>query len=113
LPALSAMILTLIATAEIGRNDRAAAKRALARARKLFRRARVSFYAPTALRLWGQAEMRLGNTAAARATLARASAIAVKQGGKVDRLAIEQLLGPPTDLGALAFAVRWQTGGMV
>jgi hypothetical protein len=113
MPAVSAMVDTLIATAEIGRQDRAAAKRARARARSMLRRARVSFYAPTALRLWGQAELRLGNTLAGRAMLARASATAVKQGGKVDRLAIEHLLGTPTDLGALAFAVRWKTGGMV
>jgi hypothetical protein len=133
MPAVSAMIDTLVATAAIGRNNRADAKRARARARGMLRRAQVSFYAPTALRLWGQAELRLGNVAAGRAMLARASAIAVKQGGKVDRLAIERLLsappfggaarsggagpfdllGTPAALGPLAFAVRWSTGGMV
>jgi len=113
MPAVSAMIDNLLATAELGRGDRASAARARRRARALHRRARVSFYAATALRLWGQAELRLGNTGAANMILARASAVAAKRGGKVDRLAISGLLGTPVAAGPLAFAVRWNTGGMV
>jgi eukaryotic-like serine/threonine-protein kinase len=113
MPAVSAMVDTLLATAELGRGDRDSAAHARSRARALFRRARHSFYAPTALRLWAQAELRLGNTGAANMILARASALAGKRGGKIDRLAIAGLLGTAVESGPLAFAVRWNTGGMV
>src|SRR5262249_19327453 len=53
LPAIGAMIDTLLATAELGKGDPAPAR---ARARALYRRGKVSFYAATALRLWAQAE---------------------------------------------------------
>jgi hypothetical protein len=113
MPAVSAMIDTLIATAELGHRDRAAAARARRRARALYRRARASFYAATALRLWGQAELVLGNRDEARRVLARASAVAAERGGKVDRLAIAALSGAPIERGSLAFAVMWATGGYV
>ena len=113
IPAVSAMIDILIATAELGRGDRAAALRARARARKLERRGRVSFYFVTALRLRGQAELRLGNVTEANRILLRAAAAGAQRGSKIDRLAIDCLLGKPVDLGSLAFAVRWSTAGMV
>ena len=113
LPALSAMIDTLIATAELGRGDRAAARRARERAKSLHARGRMSFYAATALRLWGQAERALGNESAARNVLARASAVAADRGGKVDRLAIARLNGAAIDCGDLGFAVMWSTGGAI
>ena len=111
LPAVSAMIDMLLATAELGRRDRDAARRARARAKALYRRGRTSFYAATALRLWGQAERALGNHRTATDVLARAAAVAVERGGKVDRLAIAALTGaPPSE--ELAFAVNWATAGM-
>ncbi|HSD86041.1 MAG TPA: protein kinase [Kofleriaceae bacterium] len=113
LPAVSAMIDTLIATAEIGRGDRASAGRARARARRLYRRGRGSFYAATALRLWGQAEGCLGDQRAAREILARASAVAAERGSNVDRLAIAWLSGRQVERGSLAFAVQWNTGGVI
>jgi hypothetical protein len=113
IPAVSAMIDILIATAELGRGDRDAAERARSRARKLERRASVSFYSVTALRLRAQAELRLGNTTDARRVLMAASAAAAQRGSKVDRLAIARLLGTSADLGTLAFAVHWSTAGMV
>jgi hypothetical protein len=107
------MIDTLLATAELGRGDRASAERARTRAKALHRRARVSFYAATALRLWGQAELRLGDRDAANLVLSRAAAVAAQRGGKVDRLAIAGLTGNRVESGSLAFAVEWHTGGMV
>ncbi|MCW5803408.1 MAG: hypothetical protein KIT31_13575, partial [Deltaproteobacteria bacterium] len=76
-----------------------------------YRRGRVSFYAVTALRLWAQAELRLGRTAAARRILERAHAMSAR-GGMIDRLAIARFLGAPAT-GELAFAVHWSTGGML
>jgi hypothetical protein len=111
MPAISAMIDTLLAIAELGQGDRAAALRARGRARALYRRARVSFYAATALRLWGQAERVLGNHAEAHRVLARAAAVASERGGKVDRLAIARLSGAKVECGDLEFAVMWNTGG--
>ncbi|MDQ3336592.1 MAG: protein kinase [Myxococcota bacterium] len=113
IPAVSAMIDILIATAELGRDDPDAARRALQRARKLERWGRVSFYYVTALRLRAQAELRLGNTAEAQRVLVQAAAAAAQRGSNVDRLAIDRLLGRPVDLGSLAFAVHWSTAGMV
>jgi hypothetical protein len=113
MPAVSAMVDTLLATAELGRRDRASARRARARARALYRRGRFSFYAPTALRLWGQAERALGNHDAADRVLARAAAVAAERGGKVDRLALARLTGARVDCANLAFAVMWNTGGAV
>jgi hypothetical protein len=109
------MIDTLLATAEIGRGDRAAAIRARARAKALFRRGRASFYAATALRLWGQAELALGNVGAATHVLARAAVVADERGGKVDRLAIAALAGNRTvdEQSELAFAVHWATAGVI
>ena len=113
IPAVSAMIDVLIATAELGLADRDAALRARARARRLERRARVSFYSVTALRLRAQAELLLGNMAEAKHVLVEAAAAAVQRGSKLDRLAIDRLLGKRVDLGELAFAVQWSTAGMV
>jgi len=116
MPAVSAMIDTLTATAEIGRaagGDRDAAVRARDRARGLYRRGRSSFYAPTGLRLWGQAEQLLGNVRGSRRLFAQAREVAARRGGKVDQLAIAALCGTPVDPGPLAFAVRWSTGGVV
>jgi serine/threonine protein kinase len=113
MPAVSALVDTLLATAELGLGDRAAAKRARGRARSLYRFARPSFYAATALRLWGQAERALGNHLEAERVLARAGAVASERGGKVDRLAIARLTGSKVDCGNLAFAVMWNTAGAV
>jgi hypothetical protein len=113
IPTVSAFIHVLIATAELGRGDRDSALRARARARKVERRARVSFLSVTALRLRAQAELRLGNADEAHRLLVEASAAAATRGSKVDRLAIARLLGTPTDLGTLAFAVQLSTAGMV
>ena len=116
MPAVSAMILTVIATAELGRavaGDRAAATRARDRARTLHRLGKHSFYAATGLRLWGQAEQQLEHHDRARALFERARAIAVDRGGKVDQLAIAALAGAPIDPGPLEFAVKWCTGGVV
>ena len=113
IPAVSAMIEQLIATAELGRGDRDAAGRARRRARKLERASKVSFHAVTALRLRGQAELRLGNTGEAKRVLEQAAAIGTQRGSKLDNLAIARLLGKQVDLGSLAFAVHWSTAGMV
>ncbi|MFN0249407.1 MAG: serine/threonine-protein kinase PknK [Kofleriaceae bacterium] len=113
LPAVSAMIDTVIATAEIGRGDRPAAERARARARRLERLGRVSFYSVTALRLRAEAEIRLGNNAEAMRILDKASIAAARVGSKLDRMLIERLRGNEVDLGSLARAVGWSTGGIV
>jgi hypothetical protein len=116
LPAMQAMIDVVIATAEVGcaaAGEPAAAQRAKLRAKALHRRGRWSFYAPTALRLWGQAEQLLGDRARARELFADARRVAAVRGGKVDQLAIAALAGAPIDPGPLAFAVRWFTGGVV
>jgi hypothetical protein len=113
IPAVSAMIDILIATAELGLADRDSALRARARARRLERRARVSFYSVTALRLRAQAELLLGNVVDAKRILVEAAAVGAQRGGKIDRLAIDRLLGKQVDLGSLAFAVKWSTAGMV
>jgi hypothetical protein len=113
MPAVTALVDTLLATAELGKRDRASAKRARARAAALYRSARPSFYAATALRLWGQAERVLGNAAEAERLLAHATAVAAERGGKVDRLALARLGGAQVDCGNLAFAVMWNTGGAV
>src|SRR5258707_14293296 len=102
-----------MSTAELGRGDRDSGLRAHARARRLERRARVSFYSVTALRLRAQAELRLGTLDEAGRVLAAAAAAGAERGGKLDRLAIARLRGTPVDLGSLAAAVHWNTGGMV
>jgi hypothetical protein len=116
LPAMQAMIDLVIATAEVGcaaGGERAAAHRAKERAKALHRRGKWSFYAPAALRLWGQAEQLLGETASAKALFARARRSASERGGKVDQLAIAALAGAPIDPGPLGFAVTWFTGGII
>jgi hypothetical protein len=113
MPAVSAMIDVLLATAEIGAGDRASAKRARDRARGLVRRGSVSFYAATALRLWSQAEARLERPARAQQLLARAAVVANERGGKLDRLAIAALAGEAHDPGPLAAAITWSTGGVI
>jgi hypothetical protein len=115
MPAVSAMIDVVAATAELGLGaggDRAASARALATARRLHRRGKASFYAVTALRLAGQAELQLGHRDRGHATLAAARAVA-SRGGKVDRLAIAALTGTKIDPGPLGSAVAWSTGGVV
>ncbi|HEY5947179.1 MAG TPA: hypothetical protein VIV40_16865, partial [Kofleriaceae bacterium] len=113
MPAVSAMVDTLIATAELGKGDRASALRARNRSRALHRRAKASFYAATALRLWGQAERALGNHVEANRVLSRAAAVASERGGKVDRLALARLTGAAVECGDLGFAVMWNTGGVL
>ncbi len=116
MPAISAMIDLVSATADIGRaasGERSAAHRARDRARAMYRRSKSSFYAATALRLWGQAEQLLGRADSARAIFVRARRVASERGGKVDQLAIAALSGAPIDPGPLAFAVKWFTGGVV
>jgi hypothetical protein len=82
MPAVSAMIDVLCATAELELGDAASARR---RARALYRRGRRSFYGATALRLWAQAEVKLGNRTAVDHVLARARHAPA---GKVDRDAL-------------------------
>jgi hypothetical protein len=116
MPAISVMVEVIAATADLGRaagGDRAAAERAAATARRVLRRGRASFYAVTALRLWGQAETYLGNRRRARRILGRAAHAARLRGGKVDRLAIAALTGATIDPGPLGPAVTWATGGAV
>jgi len=79
------MIDVLCATAELGLGDLPRARR---RARALTRRARASFYAATALRLWAQADAQLGQHTI---SLSRAREVAAQRGGLVDRAAIERL----------------------
>ena len=111
MPAVSAMIDVLLATAEIGLGDRASALSARTRARALFRRGKTSFYAATALRLWAQADQRLGEDA--HATLSRGAVVASERGGKLDRLAIAALAGDRIDAGPLRAALAWSTGGVL
>jgi len=111
MPAVSAMIDVLIATAEIGLGDALSAERARTRARALFRRGKTSFYAATALRLWAQAEKRLGGDPAS--VLSRAAHVASERGGKLDRLAIAALAGDHRDAGPLKSALVWSTGGVL
>ena len=116
MPAISVMVEVIAATADLGRaaaGDRAAAARAAATARRVLRRGRASFYAVTALRLWGQAETYLGDLRRAHKILRRAAAAAHLRGGKVDRLALAALAGDPIDPGPLGPAVRWATGGAI
>lgn len=111
MPAVSAMIDVLIATAEIGLGDTLSAERARTRARALYRRGKTSFYAATALRLWAQAEGRLGGDPAS--VLSRAAHVASERGGKLDRLAIAALAGDHRDAGPLSSALVWSTGGVL
>ncbi len=111
MPAVSAMIDVVIATAEIGAGDRRAAERARERARGLYRRGRWSFYAPVALRLWGQAEARLGGSPTS--LYARARELADTRGSKVEQLVLAGLTGEPRSSGPLAAAVTWSSGGVV
>ncbi len=111
MPAVSAMIDVLLATAEIGLGDRGSAHTARTRARALFRRGKTSFYAATALRLWAQADQRLG--ADARETLSRGAVVASERGGKLDRLAIAALAGDRIEAGPLRAALVWSTGGVL
>ncbi|HUJ58860.1 MAG TPA: protein kinase [Kofleriaceae bacterium] len=116
MPAISAMVDVVSATAELGlaaAGDRAAAARARGHARALYRRGKTTFYAATALRLWGQAELLLGERDTARRVLARAVEVARARGGKVDRLALAALTGAPYLPGKLAAAVAWSTGGTI
>src|SRR5262249_8367891 len=95
----------------VGKSREAAASRARSTARRLHGKGRASFYAATALRLWGQAERLLDHDA--RPILARAADVASRRGGKLDRLAISALGGATIDPGPLRAAVVWSTGGMV
>ncbi|MBL0212704.1 MAG: protein kinase [Myxococcales bacterium] len=116
MPAISAMVDVITATADLGlavAGDRSAAHSALATAKRLYRRGSSSFYAATALRIWGQAEALLGDHDASRATLGRAAAVAAQRGGKVDRLAISALTGARIEPGPLGSAVAWSTGGVI
>ena len=73
-----------------------------------------SFYAPTALRLWAQAERVLGRHDLSAALLARAAVVADERGGRVDRLAIAALSGTAVDpADDLRVAVAWSAAGMI
>jgi hypothetical protein len=113
MPAVSAMIDVVAATAALGLGERAGLARARRRAGALYRRGKTSFYAATALRLWAQAARALGDDVEARSVLARAAAVAAERGGEVDRLAIAALGGAPLAPGPLAAAVHWCTAGEV
>ena len=113
------MIDVITATGELGLavasdgSDREAAERVRTTARALYRRGRSSFYAPTALRLWSQADALLGDHTASRDRLHRAAQVAETRGGLVDRLAIRALSGEAISPGVLGSAVGWSTGGSV
>jgi hypothetical protein len=116
MPAVSVMVEVIAATADLGRaaaGDRAAAARAAATARRVYRRGGASFYAVTALRLWGQATALQGDARRARKIYERAAAAARTRGGKIDRLALAALLGEPAPPGRLGPAVAWATGGAI
>jgi hypothetical protein len=103
MPAISAMVDVVLATAELGRGRPRAAR---AIARRLYRYGRSSFYAATALRLWSQAERN-------DALLERARAVASERGGRIDQLAISALRGEHIAAGPLAAAIAWSTAGAV
>ena len=107
MPPVAAMIEVIDATAHLGLGD---AERASAVARRLLRRGRYSFYAPTALRFAAQAARLAGKDD--RALLATASEAAEQRGGTIDRLAIRALAGDAIDAGELGSAVAWSTAGM-
>ena len=116
MPAISVMVDVIGATADLGlaaAGDREAAARAVVTSRRILRRGGASFYAATALRMWGQAEALLGHRRRARRIFARAAEAARLRGGKVDRFALAALAGDPVTPGALAPAVAWSTGGAV
>lgn len=107
LPAVAVMRDVIAATGELGAGS---PRRARALARRIGRRGDASFYAPTALRLEGQAELALGDDARARSLLDRAAEAAALRGGRIERAAIAALRGtaPPLELRA---AVAWVTAG--
>ncbi|MGE0399664.1 MAG: serine/threonine-protein kinase PknK [Kofleriaceae bacterium] len=107
MPPVAAMIDVIDATAQLGLGNGAGAR---ATARRLHKRGRHSFYAPTALRLEAQAERLLGHDDGE--LLANAASAARQRGGKIDQLAIRALSGDAIDAGALASAVAWSTAGM-
>ena len=116
MPAVSAMVDVLSATANLGlgvAGDRPAAERARVAALRLHRLGGASFYGATALRLVSQAESVLGNAARARTWLDRAATVAEQRGGKVDQLAIAALRGDAIAPGVLGNAVGWATAGIV
>jgi len=106
MPAISAMIDVVAATADLGLSQ---ADSARAIAKRIYRHGKSSFYAATALRLWAQAERLLGNHGAARKLLDRALEVATERGGKIDQLAIAKLRGERFEPGPLAAAVEWST----
>lgn len=110
MPAISAMVDVIAATAAIGQQR---PTQALAIARRLHRRGGSSFYAVTGLRLWAQAAHLLGDHTESQRVLARAAAAARDRGGNVDRLAIRALGGEAIDPGPLGSAIAWSTGGMI
>ena len=115
MPAISAMIDVIAATAAIGeaKVNRARAANARSIARRLHRRGGSSFYAVTGLRLWAQASHLLGDRTESQRVLARAAKLGEARGGNVDRLGIRALGGDVIDPGPLGSAVAWSTGGMI
>ncbi|HEY4176567.1 MAG TPA: protein kinase [Kofleriaceae bacterium] len=118
MPAVSAMIDLIAATAAVGRAHAATGRarkqiagEACVIAKRLHRRGGASFYAASALRLWSQAETLCGDDG--RPRLARAADVARSRGGRVDQLAIRALSGERIDPGALAPAIIWSTAGMI
>jgi serine/threonine protein kinase/tetratricopeptide (TPR) repeat protein len=112
MPAITTLIEVPSAIADLGlarTGQPAAASRALATAKRIYGRSKHSFYAATALRLQAQAQLLLGDAGWQR-TLDRAS---MQRGGEIDRIAIAALQHPSRDLGPLAAAVRWNSGGAV
>jgi len=112
MPAIMTMVDVPATIANLGlarAGDRDAAKRALATAKRTFKRSKHSFYAATALRLQAQAEQLLGHEQW-RDTLERAASC---RQGEVDRLAIAALGGRPIEMGELAPAVAWNSGGAI
>jgi hypothetical protein len=113
LPAVAVMRDVVAATGELGTGDRAAARRARKLARAVGRRARFSFYAPTALRLEAQAEAILGDRARATKLLDAAADLAARRGGAIERAAIAALRGGVAPSPELHAAVVWATAGVV
>ena len=116
MPAISAMVDVIAATAEIGLGDRAAAPRAPARsrARAVPPRPRVVLRGDRAAAVGRRPSTCSATTRPSRRVLARAAAVADERGGQVDRLAIAALdRRPRSRPGSSGPAVAWSTGSMI
>lgn len=118
LPALRGIYETDMALLALGHARRAAAHPALARrhalqahhhATLLLGLGPSSCFSPTAFRLLGQAQRRLGATQLAHHTWRRAAAHASLRGGPIECAAVKKLQTPTFPLGTLAASVAFVT----